>query len=333
MFCSKCGEEKKNSICPNCGNTVFTPHKLKDLKWDKPKESENRTIFADTSTSDQEAEKWYYVLRGERYGPVSRPELLNLYKSEKIFLSTKVWKAGMSGWVDVNHTDLIDKSNQPPPLQGDDINNTLVWVLAFIPIIGPLLEYIISGAIGETSGSLWFITTIINTILCIIDERKLKKAGYNTKEMLLWAIFIVPVYLFRRAHLLKQKNVYAVVWCITFAIMVFAPTWVSGITGISNPNAIERVQDGTLNSYPNKTVSQMVDNYFLNPKWEAFVGGDRNTYVNVTGEITYQGKQTNVLIQYKLNNDRAFVLNSMEFDGVLQNMTTYTSLMNSMYDE
>ncbi|MNN23337.1 hypothetical protein D3C81_1367320 [compost metagenome] len=183
------------------------------------------------------------------------------------------------------------------------------------------------------SGSLWFITTILNTILCIIDERKIKKAGYNTKEMLLWAIFIIPVYLFRRAHLLKQKSVYAIVWCITFVILIFAPTWISGITGIVDPSAVDLVKDGTMNSYPNKTVSQMVDNYFLNPKWEAFVGSDRNTYINVMGEITYQGKNTNVLVQYKLNNDSSFEFYSLEFNGVPQDMITYTTLMNSMYTE
>lgn len=224
MFCSQCGEERKGSTCPNCGNTVFTPYKLKDLKWDKPKENENRTIFADTAVADQKAEDWYYVLRGERYGPVSRLQFLNLYKNEKVFLSTKVWKAGMPGWAEVNQTDLIDISNQPPPLQGNDIDNSIVWVLAFVPILGPLIENIISGVIGEPSGSLWFVTLILNIILCITDETRLKKAGYNTKEMLLWAMFLIPVYLFRRAHLLKQKNVYAVIWCITFVIMIFVPT-------------------------------------------------------------------------------------------------------------
>ncbi|MNZ64339.1 hypothetical protein D3C78_825070 [compost metagenome] len=151
--------------------------------------------------------------------------------------------------------------------------------------------------------------------------------------MLVWAIFLVPIYLFRRAHLLKQKSVYGIVWCITFTILIFAPTWISGITGIADPSAVHLVKNGTMNSYPNKTVSQMVDNYFLDPKWEALVADDRNTYVNVKGEITYQGKNTNVLIQYKLNNDSSFEFYSLEFNGVPQNMLTYTTLMNSMYAE
>ncbi|MEF2965848.1 DUF4339 domain-containing protein [Paenibacillus sp. M1] len=326
----------KSTICPNCGNIVFTPYKLKGLKWDKSKESKNLYNSIDIGLTDQGhqgTKEWFYALRGERLGPVSRHELLDLYKSEKVFLTTKVWKSGMSEWADISQTDLIDLSSEPPPLKAEDINNTLVWILAFTPILGTLLEYIISGAIGAASGSLWFITLVLNTILCVNDKRKLKKAGYNTKAMLFWAIFLVPVYLFRRAHLLKQKNVYAIVWCITFVIMTFTPTWVSGITGIVDPSSVDLVKDGTLNSYPNKTVSQMVDNYFLNSKWEAFVADDRNTYINVTGEITYQGENTQVLMQFKLNNDDSFELYALEFNDVPQDMTTYTVLMNSMYDE
>ncbi|MNN23336.1 hypothetical protein D3C81_1367310 [compost metagenome] len=100
--------------------------------------SEDIPILADISLSDQNVEEWYYALNGERHGPISRLELLNLYQSEKIFLGTKVWKSGMSEWADVSHTDLIDISIEPPPLKGEDVNNTLVWVLAFTPIIGTL---------------------------------------------------------------------------------------------------------------------------------------------------------------------------------------------------
>lgn len=341
MFCSRCGEEQKkqkNSVCPNCGNNVFTPYKLKGLNWKKPKESDRKfediTFYPNIKVNpEHEAEKWFYVFNGERYGPVSRLELLHLYNAERVFLSTKVWKSGMSDWADIGQTDLIDRSIVPPPLKGEDINNTLVWIMAFTPILGTLLEFILSGAIGVASGSLWFITPILNAILGVIDQIKLKRAGHNTKEMLLWALFIIPVYLFRRAHILKQKSAYAIVWCITFAILIFAPTLISGIIGIADPSAVDMVKEGTMNSYPDKTISQMVDNYFLNPKWKAIVADDNNTYVNVIGEITYLGDDTKVLIQYKLINDSSFEFYALEFNGVPQDMTTYIALMNSMYAE
>ena len=284
-------------------------------------------------SENNEAKEWYYAMNGERIGAISKSELLNLYKNEKIFIGTKVWKSGMADWVELGQTDLIEKSNLPPPLKGTDINNTLVWILAFVPIIGTVLEYLISGAIGATSGSLWVVSVILNCILCITDKRKLKKAGYNTKQLMLWAIFLVPIYLFRRAYLLKQKNVYAIVWCVTFAILLFAPSWISGITGITDPSVVTSVKGGVLTSYPNKTVEQMVDKYFSYPKWEAIVATDRNTYVNITGKISYDNKNVNVLMQYKVNTDNSFELKALEFDGVPQNLIVYNALIESMYNK
>lgn len=193
---------------------------------------------------DNEVKEWYYAMNGERIGAISKSKLITLYKTEKIFLGTKVWKNGMPDWVELRETDLVQERNSPPPLKGNDIDNTLVWILAFAPIIGTIIEYLISGTIGETSSILWKISICINTILCIFDERKLKKAGYNTKELMLWAIFLVPVYLFRRAYLLKQKSGYAIVWCLTFAILLFAPSWLYGITNTPNvTEALNSIQD------------------------------------------------------------------------------------------
>lgn len=310
----------------------FTEEAIKAAKEELNKR--NLTLTDDVISeinSEEEVKEWYYALNGERIGAISKSELLNLYKTEKIFLSTKVWKSGMSDWVELGQTDLIEKDNLPPPLKGKDINNTLVWILAFVPIIGTALEYLISGAIGITSGSLWFVTVILNFVLCIIDERKLKKAGYNTKEMMLWAIFLVPVYLFRRAYLLKQKNTYAIAWCIAFAILIFAPSWISGITGITDPSVVTSVKGGVLYSYPNKTIEQMVNNYFSNPKWEAIVADDRKTYVNITGRISYDGEDVNVLMQYITNSDNSFELQALEFDGVPQNIIVYNALIEAMY--
>ncbi len=286
----------------------------------------------ESGTVNSDSEEWYYASNGQKIGAVSKSDLLNLYKAENITLSTRVWTTGMSDWIELGQTDLIKKVNTPPPLKGNDINNTLVWILAFVPILGTVLEYLISGAIGVTSASLWFVTVILNTVLCIIDQRKLKRAGYQIKELLVWAIFLVPVYLFRRAYILKQKNIYAIVWCLTFAILLFAPSVISRTTGVADPSVVTNLKNATLNSYPNKTVGQMVDNYFGNPSWKAIVANDGNTYINITGNITYDGKTVDVLLQYKYNSNNTYDFKALEFNEVPQAKTVYQQLVQSMYD-
>ena len=67
--------------------------------------------------------------------------------------------------------------------------------------------------------ALWFVTIVINTVLATWDEKKLKAAGHDTLGM--GAAWIVPVYLYKRARVLRQSNGYFVVWCVTFALFVF----------------------------------------------------------------------------------------------------------------
>ncbi len=60
------------------------------------------------------------------------------------------------------------------------------------------------------------MTLALNIILSIADEKKLRKAGYDTSKM--GSAWLIPVYLFRRAELLNQKNAYFWVWLIMFIL-------------------------------------------------------------------------------------------------------------------
>lgn len=109
---------------------------------------------------------------------------------------------------------------QPPPLTGSAVNNSVVWVVAFAPIIGELLQHIIAGGTRSNPANLWFITLALNIVLCGVDNRILTQAGHNTKKLGGW-VFLVPVYLFKRAQLLNQSLTYFIVWIICFFVSLF----------------------------------------------------------------------------------------------------------------
>lgn len=324
--CPSCLTDNQNGskFCINCGNALL------GLEIPQIQKNEN---YPTQTNSGTELLEWYYFINDERIGPVSGSELLRLYRTNKIYISTKVWKAGLFEWIEFSNTELINKENNPPPISGKDINNTFVWILAFVPIIGIVIEYLISGATGIAITSLWIVSVLLNSILCVVDERKLKKAGCATKELLLWAIVLVPVYLFRRAHLLKHKYTYPAVWCVTFAIMLFVPSLITGALGNIDSNAVRDVKNGSLNAYPDKTVGEMVAGYFGNPEWESIVADDGNTYVNISGKILYNEKEINVRLQYKYNTDRTFEFKALEFNEIPQNQLVYTVLMSKMYED
>lgn len=105
----------------------------------------------------------------------------------------------------------------PPPLPGPVVPNTLAWVVAFVPLIGLIVEVMPL----RPPGSLWLVVFATNVGLCYLDETKLKEAGYNTKPMGAVAFFI-PVYLWKRSELVRQGKGYFIAWIACFALWMSA---------------------------------------------------------------------------------------------------------------
>jgi hypothetical protein len=176
---------------------------------------------------------WFYEEKGQRKGPVSENEITQFITSSVISHGTSVWKQGFPDWLKIENTDLhVHLGNgTPPPLSGEHINNTLVWVLAFAPLIGYFLEAFVASMIhggnefaiqvAMQNNEYWFVTLVLNIALSIFDEKKLKNAGHNTDKFKGW-IWFVPVYLYQRAKTTKQNLAYFIVWIVCFVLILLA---------------------------------------------------------------------------------------------------------------
>lgn len=182
----------------------------------------------------QVAPEWHYEEKGMRRGPVAELAITQLIKEGKLTYGNMVWKKGLKDWIKLEDSDLKIHLNddQPPPLTGDMVNNTLVWILAFAPIIGLFIGYIVacrefSGFSEQTilnevrNGRYWYIVLALNLGLAYFDEMRLRQAGHNTDKFkgMTW---LVPVYLYQRAKALKQNNAYFITWIVCFILMFFA---------------------------------------------------------------------------------------------------------------
>ena len=95
---------------------------------------------------------------------------------------------------------------------------------------------------------------------------------------------------------------------------------------------VQVVKNGTLNAYPDRTVGEAVDGFFGDPTWEAIVGEDGNTYVNVEGTIQYMSKDVQALIQFRLDvSNDTFKINALEFNGIPQSEIMLYALIEKMY--
>lgn len=184
------------------------------------------------NSSQEEVVTWFYEENGSQKGGAKEEEIISLIEKGKITYGTSVWKAGLPDWIKVEDTELRKylAKVSPPPLKGDKVNNTVVWILAFAPLIGSFIEGFIAGMIYEnpyridsaiSNAEFWYITVILNITLSILDERKLKSAGQDTSKFKGW-VWLVPVYLYQRSKMLNQNIAYFVVWLVCFFIMMFS---------------------------------------------------------------------------------------------------------------
>lgn len=121
---------------------------------------------------------------------------------------------------------------------GADPAPILIWNIAFAPMYGVFLEYMLTKITGANPGDFWWTTLVLNLILIMIDAHLLNKAGYGDVSRF---AFLVPVYLFRRAVTLRQSPHYAWAWLAVFALCVVAPAL--DING-PDPNTTAAVEAG-----------------------------------------------------------------------------------------
>lgn len=128
----------------------------------------------------------------------------------------------MDAWAPVAKSDLghhFPNDDRPPPLVGEHVNDTWAWALvliqiAFIPVF---LMIPVFPAIA--------VAFVINSALVLLDNETLKKCGHPSNRLLAIGLFLVPVYLFARAHMLKQFPSYGwswlAVWLLSGGAVVF----------------------------------------------------------------------------------------------------------------
>lgn len=181
---------------------------------------------------ETEEKEWFYEMKGSRNGPVTQTEICGLIKNGAIGYGNLVWKKGYPDWLKLEHSELksyLDDTT-PPPIRGDNISNALVWIVAFVPLLGELLRGVLIGVVyGDATleawiavynNELWWIHIVLNLTLTFWDSHILKKGGTDTSQFGGW-VWLVPVYLFKRAKALNQKLTYFWVWIVVFFLSLF----------------------------------------------------------------------------------------------------------------
>lgn len=172
-----------------------------------------------------EENDWYYDYNGDRKGPLSYSEMIELLKNETISPLTLVWNKSWGetkGWNELNKTSLFRafSNDGPPPLPTTHINNSFAWGLVAVPILGAFFEIILQEKFGLSEGMWLFLAyALVNSLLAIIDAKRIKESGHSSK-LGFW-FWLIPVYLFKRARALKHSLNYFWAWVGAFIVSFF----------------------------------------------------------------------------------------------------------------
>lgn len=166
---------------------------------------------------------WFYEGDGEKKGPITEKEIGELIRSGTVSTKSHVWKQGFTDWKSVDETELnvyVDKS-VPPAMP---VKSVMAWLLAFLPFYGTIFYSFLIGfyqgyaGYGATYKGLMMVSLLYLVIgipfyiwLLISDEKLIKKAGYQDKVNR-WTWLCTPVYLYKRAKLLKQNLLFMFVY-------------------------------------------------------------------------------------------------------------------------
>ena len=219
------GLTKKTIVTTKTGDEYslqFDPHdKWFALIKNPASLMQNTLIPTDQDVAENVDLVWFYEEDGKKIGPMSLSKMKQFARNNNtIYHFTNVWRDGMSDWKKAEETELFQYFDGPPPLSGDAVNNTIVWILAFAPIIGVNIESFLVSFFQTGSNKFWVITIVLNIVLSLLDERKLNAAGHNTRALSFGSAWLVPVYLFKRAKVLKHNLAYFIVWLVSFALII-----------------------------------------------------------------------------------------------------------------
>lgn len=162
----------------------------------------------------------YYVeVGGARKGPLTKAQVEVMVSTKQLTRDSLSWVQGDTDWKPLASTSFaVLFAAEPPPLNASAVPMGILWILAFAPLIGTLIEGTFVSAFNLAAGSLWWITVCLNVVLAVRDGRTLRAAGYDTSKM--GAFWIVPVYLYKRAKALKQNQAPLIIWCVCWLGMI-----------------------------------------------------------------------------------------------------------------
>ena len=170
---------------------------------------------------------WYYKLRGQTFGPCDKDNILRLIREHTLDEHTLVKHEGLLDWTPVGTLSYEFPLHTPRRNRNGNFNNCTAlpkndwaWFLAIMPIY-----WIYINSILEKYGFPDIVQVIacvaLETVAALLDMKRNRDVGYDTKDWL-WIIYLwTPLYLIQRSHKTDHKKGY-VITAILMSVAYFS---------------------------------------------------------------------------------------------------------------
>ncbi|MBB2905807.1 hypothetical protein FHR76_002189 [Rhizobium sp. RAS22] len=174
--------------------------------------------------------EWYYTINGAKKGPVAVEALKNLFTEGTVNNDTLIWRNGFgSSWKKMGEVEELSDHAEPPPVPTSAINNTWIWMLAVVPLLGYCFEEVLSESYGPLPDKAVLIGYFIaNITFIILDQKKVEASGRSGISSFFGAL-LVPFYIFTRNKRIGTNQTTLFVWIAGFLLATF------GATGFTMP--------------------------------------------------------------------------------------------------
>lgn len=179
--------------------------------------------------------------------------MIDYYNQGKINETTYVACSGMKQWQLLSNTELWQYLDDIPDIE-ESIGVTKKWVLTYIVIA------LISFFLYATTDSAVFIgiNWVAAFIFLTLDIRAIHNKRWELRgSWEIWAYLFTPVYLFKRAKKLEEKNTYAVIFLVLMILIAFVGS--ARLAGNADGKAKKDVQYKTNTSVSNFTETKQSD--------------------------------------------------------------------------
>lgn len=99
------------------------------------------------------------------------------------------------------------------------------------------------------------------------------------------------------------------------------------------PDEVKSIKTAYLSSYSNNiTVGDAVESFLAKPKWQYFQTETGEEVVQCTGKCSYDGKEVEAKLQFKLHDDDTFEVYTLSLNDISQNMFVLSAFMEKIYE-